>query len=72
MTTMLQKFMDAENLSDEQVAALTGRDRTTIGRIRRGKKSPSLELALKIERISGGVVKVEHLHVHSGRAEAAQ
>ena len=69
---MLQKFMDAENLTDEQVAALTGRDRTTIGRIRRGKKSPSLELALKIERITGGVVKVEHLHVnkHVGEASA--
>lgn len=63
---MLQKFMDAENLSDEQVAALVGRDRTTIGRIRRGKKNPSLTLALKLERISGGVVKAADLLAADG------
>lgn len=62
----LGNFMTLENLTDEQVAALVGRDRTTIGRIRRGKKNPSLTLALKLERISGGVVKAADLLAADG------
>ncbi|HAX40612.1 MAG TPA: XRE family transcriptional regulator [Clostridiales bacterium] len=58
MKTKLHLYMKANCLSDEEVAAIVGRDRTTIARVRRGSKNPSLELAVKIERMTNGAVRV--------------
>lgn len=58
METKLHLFMKANRLSDEEVASIVGRDRTTIARVRRGSKNPSLELAVKIERMTNGAVRV--------------
>lgn len=54
--TMLDKFMKRSEWTDQRLADLVGRDRTTISRIRRGEAQPSLEVALKIEQITNGKV----------------
>lgn len=69
--TTLSEYMQRESLGDEDVARLVGRSRTRISRIRRGLENPSLELALDIERVTGGAVKPADLYVAPTSGEAA-
>lgn len=50
--TPLNAFMRAENLTDAELAKAVDRDRSTITKLRLGQARPSLDLALKIARIS--------------------
>lgn len=50
--TPLHAFMLAEKLKDAELAKIVGRDRSTITKLRHGQARPSLELALRIARIS--------------------
>ena len=57
----LERFMRAKGLTDESVADAVGVSRPYVTRLRQGKRSPSLELALKIEAWSEGKVRVAGL-----------
>jgi transcriptional regulator with XRE-family HTH domain len=56
MTTPLAAFMDANGLTDEKLARLVGRERSTITKLRLGQARPSLDLAIKIAGLSEGAV----------------
>jgi DNA-binding XRE family transcriptional regulator len=66
--TPLHAFMLAERMTDLAVAKAVGRDRSTITKIRLGQAAPSLDLALKIQRLSKGAVTPDDL---LSRREAA-
>lgn len=53
--------MRAKGLTDETVADAVGVSRPYLTRLRQGKRSPSLALALKIEAWSEGKVRVAGL-----------
>jgi len=56
MSTTLAAYMKRENVNDAEFAALIGKDRTLVNRLRRGKVRPTLEVAAEIEiKTSGGV-----------------
>jgi transcriptional regulator with XRE-family HTH domain len=57
----LEQFMRAKGLTDETVADAVGVSRPYLTRLRQGKRSPSLALALKIEAWSEGQVRVAGL-----------
>lgn len=52
----LQTHMTAAGLKDQQAANDLKVARSFISQIRRGKREPSLKLAVAIERWSGGAV----------------
>ena len=51
--------MIARGLDDEAFAALVGRDRSQISRVRRGKSRPSDDLKAEIVRATGNQVPLE-------------
>lgn len=53
----LDEFMKRRGWTDQHLAEQVGRDRSTITRIRLGHAAPSLDLAVKIERLTHGKVK---------------
>ena len=53
-TLTLARWMQDNGLDDEALAALARRDRSNIGRLRRGEISPSWELAAILVVISDG------------------
>jgi len=53
----LAAFMRTREWTDQQLAAMVSRDRSTITKIRLGQTLPSLDLAVKIERATGGKVR---------------
>lgn len=55
----LAEWMEKKGIDDETLARKTRTDRTTISRVRRGKRQPSWTLAAKLKRISGGLVTEE-------------
>ena len=59
MSTALQDYMDRQKISDADISAKIGRDRTIVSRIRRGKMLPSLEIAAAIERATKGKVPMK-------------
>ena len=54
--TPLDACMREEDFNDKQRAALVGRGRSTITKLRRGQARPSWELANEIAKISKGKV----------------
>ncbi|WP_375194673.1 helix-turn-helix domain-containing protein [Sphingobium sp.] len=59
MSTALQDYMDRKKVTDADLSAKIGRDRSIVSRIRRGKMLPSLEIAAAIERATGGKVPMK-------------
>lgn len=53
----LASFMEAAKLTDTDLAAKIGKDRTFVSRLRRGLVKPSVDTAVAIERLSGGAVR---------------
>lgn len=53
----LAQYMDRAGLSDDAFATIVGCSRTRISKLRRGLERPSLELAVAIERETGGEVR---------------
>lgn len=51
--TLLDAHMKAHSISDVSLALKVGCDRSMITKIRRGKATPSLPLALRISRETG-------------------
>lgn len=54
--TALGDFMKANGLNDEKAAEALDVSRPYVTRLRLGKRSPSLRLAVRIEEWSGGKV----------------
>lgn len=55
----LQEWMDANGVTDADVAARAAVDRSTISRVRRGKIAPSLTLAVALNAITAGCVPMQ-------------
>jgi plasmid maintenance system antidote protein VapI len=56
----LDAYMRKHGISDGEMAERVGRDRTRVNRIRRGLERPSLEMAVRLERVTGGAVMPSH------------
>jgi len=61
------------DIGDQALADLIGAptDRSTISRIRRGRRMPSPELMRKICEVTGGAVTANDF-IHGDRAEASE
>lgn len=59
MSTPLQSYMEREKVNDAEFAALIGKDRTLVNRLRRGVVKPTLEVAAEIEAKTGGGVPMQ-------------
>lgn len=55
----LQKFKEANELTDEQLGAKLDLAREVVQKLRSGTRGPSLATALKIERRTKGEIPVE-------------
>lgn len=60
-TMTLSEWMACEGLSDDDVAAKVGRDRSIISRLRRGKHVPSAALMRSLLEISKGKIDAQAL-----------
>lgn len=52
----LDEWMLTNEVGDEVLATRVGYDRTTISRIRRGKRRPSWDLAERLQEVTDGKV----------------
>ena len=55
----LQRYKIEHGLTDDALAAMCGLRREMVCRFRRGKRRPSLDDALAIERVTKGAVPVQ-------------
>lgn len=53
----LEKFMEIAGLTDQTLADLIKRDRTTVTRLRNGSIKPSFEVMVALEKATEGLVK---------------
>lgn len=67
----LAEWMNAAGVNDDHVAAETDVTRATISRVRRHKMEPSVELARKLVRLSGGRITLNRLYRVCAGVEAA-
>lgn len=58
MSTALDAYMGREGLKDADLAPKIGRDRSMVSKLRRGVVRPTLELADRIEKETGGAVPI--------------
>ncbi|WP_168377324.1 helix-turn-helix domain-containing protein [Sphingomonas sp. Leaf343] len=82
MGSQLDSFMKQNGMTDAQFAALIGRDRSLVNRLRNGSALPTLEVAAIIERETDGSVPMngwlaledasDHASVSVGSIEQAQ
>ncbi len=59
MTTPLAQYLDGASINDADFAALIGKDRSIVNKIRNGKLRPTLEVAALIETHTSGAVKMQ-------------
>jgi len=59
MKTELDSFMKSKGVSDAELAALIGKDRTLVNRLRRGLVRPTLDVAARIEAVTSGEIKMQ-------------
>lgn len=71
MDTPLARHMAENEISDADFAELIDKDRTLVNRLRRGKVRPTLDMALAIERVTGGAVPMQAWALPPDDAEAA-
>ena len=57
----LSEFMQAQSLSDDDMAEKLGISRATVSRYRRGLVTPSPEVMKNIVELSGGVITANDL-----------
>lgn len=63
--------MDRKKVSDADLSAKIGRDRSIVSRIPRGKMLPSLEIAAAIERATAGKVPMKCWVQNAPKQDAA-
>lgn len=59
MTTPLAAYMDRNKIGDADFAALIGKDRSLVNRLRRGEVRPTLEVAAQIEAKTAGEIPMQ-------------
>lgn len=59
MATPLATYMEQKNIGDAEFAALIGKDRSLVNRLRRGDVRPTLEVAARIEDVTDGDVPMQ-------------
>ncbi len=64
----LAQYMAAHGLSDEDVAALIGRSRVTISRIRRGIVRPEWTTIERLKKVTKGAVTADDFLISSATA----
>ena len=52
----LDEFMRLKEMSDEAMASILAKDRTIVGKYRRGLVTPPLEVIAEIEKATSGAV----------------
>lgn len=67
----LQEYMKLKKMSDEDMAALIGKDRTLVSKYRRGKVSPPIEVIAVIEAKTDRAVSFQDFLAPSKSVEAA-
>lgn len=67
----LDQWMTENGVSDLDLAARVGRDRTVISKLRKGQIGPSIEVLGAITRLSDGQVTVEDFLPSRRGTEAA-
>ena len=72
MITPLATFMSSAGFTDDRLAKLVGRERSTITKIRLGQARPSLDLAIKIAGLSEGKVPPTAYPILRRAREAAE
>ena len=55
----LADYMEANGLSDQDVAEAIGVDRSTVSRLRRGETSPSKKTRIAIREMTNGAVTAD-------------
>lgn len=70
MCTPLATYMDRNSIKDADFAALIGKDRTLVNRIRRGLVRPTIDVAADIEAKTNGDVPMQ-AWVESASSEVA-
>lgn len=51
--------MERKNIGDAEFAILIGKDRSLVNRLRRGDVRPTLDVAAKIEELTGGEIPMQ-------------
>lgn len=64
MSTPLATYMEREEISDADFAALIGKDRSLVNRLRRGLVRPTLDVAAEIEAKTSGAIPMQAWHSH--------
>lgn len=64
----LAQYMKLKSVSDEEMAALLGKERTVVGRYRSGKVTPPLDVIAKIESLTDRAVSYEDFLPADGAA----
>lgn len=59
MSTPLANYLDDAEISDADFAALIGKDRSIVNKIRNGKLLPTLAVAALIETHTAGTIKMQ-------------
>lgn len=55
----LHEYLSREGLTQRAFASLVGVDQSIVSRLKKGEMTPSLPLAARIERATGGAVPME-------------
>lgn len=59
MSTPLAAYMERNKIGDADFAALIGKDRSLVNRLRRGEVRPTLDVAAEIEAKTGGEIPMQ-------------
>ena len=59
MSTPLADYMKRADITDAAFAALIGKDRSLVNRLRRGEVRPTLEVAAEIEAKTSGAIPMQ-------------
>lgn len=71
MSTPLATYMEREEISDADFAALIGKDRSLVNRLRRGLVRPTLDVAAEIEAKTAGAIPMQAWPTPASTSEAA-
>ena len=71
MITPLASYMARKEIGDADFAALIGKDRSLVNRLRRGAVKPTFEVAAQIEAQTGGEVPMQAWVSFDGTESAA-
>lgn len=71
MSTALDTYLRDEGIKDADFAPLIERDRSMVSKLRNGRVQPTIELADRIEKATGGRVPIQSWLRTSSEQQAA-